>query len=91
MTWPARKGSQRPRKRSRTGRALPYRAGHDHEERINSPKKQDPEAWRQGFEAGERGGRVACPYPAATVEAWSWRSGFTEGKAAAVARLETTV
>src|SRR5437879_2548444 len=43
--------------------------------------QQDREAWQQGFDAGARGERAKCPYAAGTVESWSWRAGFTEGKA----------
>ena len=42
----------------------------------------DPAAWDVGFAAGERGVfPFRCPYPATTRQAWSWSSGFIEGKA----------
>jgi ribosome modulation factor len=45
--------------------------------------QQDREAWQAGYDAGARGERASkCPYPARTAEAFSWRSGFIEGKAA---------
>ena len=45
--------------------------------------QQDREAWQAGYDAGARGKRASeCPYPARTAEAFSWRSGFIEGKAA---------
>jgi len=45
--------------------------------------KQDPKAWEEGFEAGERKVRtpVRCPYSAGTTQAWSWHSGYIEGDA----------
>jgi hypothetical protein len=49
--------------------------------RVDNPMHQDREAWQQGFDAGARGARAACPYSAGTVEAWSWQAGFTEGRA----------
>jgi hypothetical protein len=42
--------------------------------------KHNPEAWEEGFQAGEE--RTSrCPYPAGTREAWSWWSGHVEGDA----------
>ncbi len=39
-------------------------------------------AWREGFEAGERGiPSTRCPYPATSRDSWSWSSGYVEGKA----------
>jgi ribosome modulation factor len=44
--------------------------------------KLDPAAWSAGYAAGEAGEPLAaCPYPAASQEAWSWHAGFIEGKA----------
>lgn len=44
--------------------------------------KLDPAAWSAGYAAGEAGESLAaCPYPAASQEAWSWHAGFIEGKA----------
>ena len=39
--------------------------------------KHDPRAWEEGFKAGESGVRIPlrCPYPAGTIQAWSWHSG----------------
>jgi hypothetical protein len=48
--------------------------------RLKNPMQQDREAWQKGFDAGARGARATCPYSAGTVEAWSWQSGFTEGR-----------
>jgi hypothetical protein len=42
--------------------------------------KQNPEAWDEGFKAGEDQKR-RCPYPAGSTEAWSWHSGQVEGDA----------
>jgi ribosome modulation factor len=44
--------------------------------------RHDPQAWQCGFDAGE-GGRLhgSCPYQAGSTQAWSWFSGFIEGKA----------
>lgn len=43
----------------------------------------DGDAWNQGFWDGEEGKpRHSCPYPAGSTEAWSWSSGYIEGKAA---------
>lgn len=42
----------------------------------------DLDAWDAGLEAGFRGQPLLwCPYPAASKQAWSWYSGFIEGKA----------
>jgi len=45
--------------------------------------KHDPNAWEEGFKAGESSARlpVRCPYPAGTTGAWSWHSGYVEGDA----------
>jgi len=44
--------------------------------------KQDPKAWQEGFDAGERGEPLRrCPYPAKGIDGWSWSSGYIEGKA----------
>lgn len=44
--------------------------------------EQDPKAWQEGFEAGERNQQPRrCPYPAGSREAWSWHSGLIEGDA----------
>jgi len=42
-------------------------------------QKINREAWQEGFESGawER-----CPYPAGTVDAWSWRQGRNEAQEA---------
>ena len=43
----------------------------------------DGDAWNQGFWDGEAGKpRHSCQYPAGSTEAWSWSSGYIEGKAA---------
>ena len=44
----------------------------------------DPDAYEEGFRAGLTGQpSTACPYPPARgVAAWSWQSGYIEGKAA---------
>ena len=42
--------------------------------------RMDEYAWRAGFRAGAAG-KVGCPYPARSREAWSWQSGFIEGTA----------
>ena len=45
--------------------------------------KHDPQAWEEGFSAGENTARcpLRCPYPAGTTQAWSWHSGYVEGDA----------
>ena len=44
--------------------------------------RMDEYAWRAGVRAGAAGReRSSCPYPSASGEAWSWQSGFIEGKA----------
>ena len=42
--------------------------------------RHSPEAWEEGFQAGE-GKQSKCPYPAGSTEAWSWWSGRVEGDA----------
>jgi hypothetical protein len=42
--------------------------------------KQDLKAWQKGLAAG-KGLKANCPYPTRSVEAWSWQSGYIEGKA----------
>ena len=45
--------------------------------------KQDPKAWREGYDAGMRGDPLSsCPYSALSDEALAWSSGYIEGKAA---------
>jgi hypothetical protein len=41
---------------------------------------QSASAWRAGFTAGAAGAPGRCPAPAGSVEAWSWVSGYVEGK-----------
>jgi hypothetical protein len=41
----------------------------------------DRDAWLAGFRTGEAGQRGTCPHPPASNEAYSWSSGFVEGKA----------
>lgn len=42
----------------------------------------DIPAWDAGFEAGWYDRPLDwCPYPAASEKAWSWHSGYIEGKA----------
>lgn len=43
--------------------------------------KQDPAAWRRGFDAGAGKLQRHCPYQAGSTGAWSWASGFVEGQA----------
>ena len=45
--------------------------------------KHDPKAWEEGFRAGESAARIPfrCPYPAGTIAAWSWHSGYVEDDA----------
>jgi ribosome modulation factor len=45
--------------------------------------EQDQQAWDEGFAAGEAGRSWIrhCPYRGASVEAWSWLSGWIEGDA----------
>ena len=45
--------------------------------------KHDPNAWEEGFSAGENRVRIPlrCPYPSGTTQAWSWHSGYVEGDA----------
>jgi hypothetical protein len=42
--------------------------------------KIDPQAWAEGFTAGETG-KGKCPYPAGSREALAWWSGHVEGAA----------
>ena len=49
----------------------------------------DVEAWDEGFEAGLRGRAGVCPYPPACRQAWSWQSGYIEGKATRMSRIES--
>jgi len=49
--------------------------------RIGRPVlKQDPVAWKQGYEAG-LSGENRCPYSETVPEAWAWSSGWIEGDA----------
>jgi ribosome modulation factor len=51
---------------------------------------QDARSWDEGYAAGLSGMRSSsCPYPAGTTESWSWVSGYIEGKAARLNRVET--
>jgi hypothetical protein len=43
--------------------------------------EQNLEIWREGFHSGLMRTDRRCPYQTGTVEAWSWRSGFIEGRA----------
>jgi hypothetical protein len=47
--------------------------------------RQDPCSWQPGYWAGYLD-LSACPFPAGSVESWSWISGYIEGKAARVAK-----
>ena len=44
--------------------------------------RQDPQCWLEGYRAGRLGLRNSSgPYAPGTTEAWSWISGYIEGKA----------
>jgi ribosome modulation factor len=51
--------------------------------------RQDPCSWQRGYRAGYLG-LSACPFPAGSVESWSWISGYIEGKAARVAKPKSS-
>ena len=42
---------------------------------------QDLHAWQDGYDAGLGVNDQRCPYPADSNEAWSWYTGFLEGRA----------
>jgi hypothetical protein len=46
--------------------------------------KHDPQAWREGFKAGQWDDTNACPYPAGTAAALSWQNGYLEGRVRAL-------
>ena len=42
--------------------------------------KEDAQSWCKGYRAGRLGlSLFLCPYPAATIESWSWVGGHIEG------------
>lgn len=43
--------------------------------------KHDRKAYQEGFTADETGKSPKCPYPAATLQSYSWHSGYIEGDA----------
>jgi ribosome modulation factor len=45
------------------------------------PLNQDPRSWEEGYQAGATADRAVCPYPAESLKAWSWHSGWLEGAA----------
>jgi ribosome modulation factor len=50
----------------------------------------DAAAWQKGFDTGDAGQPVSeCPYANDSIEAWSWSSGFVEGKAARMQRVSS--
>ena len=51
--------------------------------------RQDPSSWLQGYRAGRLGVSTA-PFPASTVDNWSWISGYIEGKAARLAKSKSS-
>jgi hypothetical protein len=42
--------------------------------------EQDLNAWLAGYLAGKSGRDPTAPYPAGTTAAWSWQSGYIEGR-----------
>ncbi len=58
-----------------------------HEDRI---LRQDAGSWHAGYRAGRSGAPLTlAPCRADTTETWSWTSGYIEGKAARLNRVET--
>jgi ribosome modulation factor len=51
--------------------------------------RQDGWAWEVGYRAGLLG-VSHCPYHPRSLQAWSWSSGWIEGKAARVAKHESS-
>jgi hypothetical protein len=44
--------------------------------------RMDVNAWQEGFDAGFSGQRLSsCQHHVGSVQAWSWSSGYIEGKA----------
>jgi hypothetical protein len=51
---------------------------------------QDTCCWDEGYAAGQSGlHSPSSPYRAGTTASWSWYSGYIEGKAARLSRVET--
>ncbi len=64
-----------------------YRRSQPHGRKVLS---QDAHCWDEGYAAGLSGLRLPlCPYPAGTTGSWSWHSGYIEGQAARLSRVET--
>ena len=51
----------------------------------DTPLMQDLGSWRRGYRAACLGVST-CPFPADTVDNWSWISGYIEGKAVRTAK-----
>lgn len=52
--------------------------------------QEDPQAWQEGFEAGQRGQQWSdCPYHSGTTESLSWMAGLIEANARNVTQGHT--
>jgi hypothetical protein len=51
--------------------------------------RQLPHSWQQGYDAGYLG-ESGCPFAFGSNEAWSWSSGYVEGKAARLAKAKSS-
>ena len=64
-----------------------YRRPNGREDRI---LRQDACCWQDGYDAGRSGAPLtSAPCRADTTETWSWTSGYIEGKAARLNRVQT--